>query len=377
MKVSSFTFESSFEYLPPLPFEGESVDLVILFGLRETIESADMMNTIRAGFPNAKIAGCSSAGELYNGEFALNSLVVMTVVFEGSRCEDAFYSLEGVERPAELGSQIAARFAAPDLKAVLLFGEGVETDCEPVIESLIKSFDEQGDAPKLFGGLAGDNLKFSDTVVVSSDGVHAEGLVAVGLYGDQLHVTGGSSTTWPMFEQELTVTRGDANLVHEFNGRPAVEVYSEIVGQPAKEAMKSSGFHPVILIGDDGSNIARTVFSFDEDTGSMMFAGNVTGNVRVANFEFPDQLLDGVSSSLEAGLDHEADLVLAVSCAGRRITLGPSVFKEAEPLKASIPADIPLIGFYGYGEVGYSQTSEKNEFLNHSFSVFSLREAQA
>lgn len=107
----------------------------------------------------------------------------------------------------------------------------------------------------------------------------------------------------------------------------------------------------------------------------MLFAGAVSGKMRVANFESPHQFLDGVNHALARGFDPEAGLVLAVSCVGRRLALGVSVFKETEPLRELVPKEISMIGFYGYGEIGFCPRDGRSNFLNHSFTVLSLREA--
>lgn len=376
MRATSFKLESSIDPIPATPFPGQEADLVLLFGLRELIQEP-LLNSLRAEFPNAQFAGCSTAGEMVGGNYVQNSVVVMAMCFDQARCKVSYqaYDDSDITLHAQAGLAAAGELAAADLKAVLFFGEGLGSDADAILDAMRSRFDEDGISPKLFGAKAGDNLKFEETAVVHQNNVSNQGLVAVGLYGEGLDVSGGTCTEWPLFEQKLEITSCDANAIHTIDGRPATEVYAEVLGGPAEEVLKDSGFHPLVLFNEEGQQLfARTLYGHDEKTGAVICAGNVQlGPLRIANL---------TSGSFEKGVEEvmsglpleTAEAALVVSCVGRRLTLGSEVGREAAVIEKHVGSGLPLVGFYGYGEVGYCPHLEESHFLNHSFTAISLRE---
>jgi len=234
---------------------------------------------------------------------------------------------------------------------------------------------EQGLAPLLFGGKAGDNLRFEETVVVNADAIYTEGAIAVGLYGEGLQVSASTTASWPTFDEVFHITDADANLIRTINHRPAVEVYAERLGGRPEDVLKDSGFHPLIILDEEGQPLfARTVFGHDAETGSLMCAGNVPAKqVKVANLSTP-AFLEGVDGVMGDVLQAEAELTLVASCVGRRLALGSEVVSEGATIRDRIDSQVPLIGLYCYGEVGFCPHLKQSYFLNHSFTAMALRE---
>lgn len=373
MHAFTFKLESQYDQVPTLAISDGDVDLVLFFGLRELIQD-DLLQQLRGRFPGAQVAGCSSAGEFYNGEYLQNTTVVVVVSFEKSRCESAHFVCPSEGCQGGTGVAIVERLAAPDLKAVLFFGDGLQSDVDPIIQRMRGGFGEVGASPVIFGGKAGDNLKFEETVVADTHGIYNAGVVAVGLYGEGLAIRSSTSNVWPVIGDVLDITDCDANLIRKINDRPAATVYAEILGGKPEEVLKDSGFHPLILIGEDGeAKYARTVFGHDEETGALICAGNIEGRIQVGSMT-RETFLAGVGEVMGSVEDPSASLLLTASCVGRRLTLGSEVFEEAREIRRHIGGNIPHAGLYCYGEVGYCSHLDQSHFLNHSFTALSLRE---
>gem|GEM_PF-4191279 len=373
MEAASFVFESTLDHLPTLPFKGGDVDLVLFFGLRELIRE-ELLSTLREGFPNAQLVGCSSAGELHDGHYRQNTVVVMAVSFEHSHCKTCHVPAAAFEAQASMGREIADRLAAPDLKGILFLGEGLESDVDPIVSTLSQCLAARGLPQLIFGGKAGDNVRFEQTVVVGDGKIHTEGVVAVGLYGNCLQLKASTCNVWPRFEQGLEITSSDANLIHEFNGRPAAEVYAEILGGPDEIALKDAGYHPLILLDDNGvPRYARTVFGHDKETGALLCAGNVSGTVQVGKLN-QKSFLDGVHGVIHDITSIDPDFILWASCVGRRLALGSEVESEGDAIRKACPSSVPSIGCYCYGEIGFCPHLSDSVFLNHSFNGLALRE---
>jgi hypothetical protein len=67
----------------------------------------------------------------------------------------------------------------------------------------------------------------------------------------------------------------------------------------------------------------------------------------------------------------EADAMVLFSCKARHIALGPLVGKEIQGLKDVW--NVPMVGYFTYGEFGRAQTS-RQEFHNITCSWVAIKE---
>jgi len=144
----------------------------------------------------------------------------------------------------------------------------------------------------------------------------------------------------------------------ELDGRPALELYKNYLGERAAELPASALLFPLALRtnSSDEKRIVRTILSVDEVNQSMTFAGDVPEGSLVqlmrANF---DRLIDGASDAalMTARTNkNKTDVFsLAISCVGRRLILGERAEEELEAVMDELPPKTQQIGFYSYGEI--------------------------
>jgi hypothetical protein len=182
-------------------------------------------------------------------------------------------------------------------------------------------------------------------------------VTAVGLYGPRVRVGHGSQGGWDIFGPERRVTRSSGNVLFELDGRPALQLYKQYLGDRAAGLPATALLFPLALREgpDDAKVLVRTVLSVDEASQSMTFAGNVPQGHRAqlmrANFE---RLIDGASRAAEDALAEGATgdvLSIAISCVGRRLILGQRTEEEIEAALRKLPARTRQVGFYSYGEI--------------------------
>ena len=339
----------------PFPPIDSEQTLMTVFGAPARVHDPAAIHELLRAYPRATVIGCSTAGEIAGSSILDDNLSVAVCRFERTRLRSAFARVgaDGGSRAA--GAEIGDALLAPDLRAVLVISDGIGVNGSELLRGLN---DRLPVAVVVTGGLAGDGDRFQRTWILADGGPTAGGVSAVGFYGDHLVVRHGSRGGWDTFGPERVITRSVGNVLYEIDGRPALALYKEYLGERANELPAAALLFPLALRrrrGDDAS-LVRTILSIDEQAQSMTFAGDVPeGNLaRLMRANF-DRLIGGASEAarVTAQGDHLSgpSLAIAISCVGRRLVLGQRAEEEVEAAREGLPAGTELVGFYSYGEI--------------------------
>ena len=333
---------------------GIKPQLVTVFGAVPFFTDKAFQAALRAALPDAAIIGCSTAGEISNDGVADGSCVITAVNFSGTRIRAATSPLRGMEDSLAAGARIGGELAATDLRALMVFGPGVQINGSALVDGIASKV---GTAT-ITGGLAGDGGAFAQTWTLGQAGVGDNAIVAVGLYGDALDFAHGSFGGWEPFGPARKVTRCDGNVLYELDGEPALEVYKRYLGDHAKGLPASGLLFPFAMLGEDHNAIGliRTILGVDEANGSLTLAGAIDpdGYLKLMHAS-TDRLVNGAESAAEAAQEMRQSsgdsLAILVSCVGRKLVMGDRVDEEVEAVAEVFGSKATLTGFYSYGEI--------------------------
>ena len=256
------------------------------------------------------------------------------------------------------GTAIASQLNRPSLRAILVLSDGLHVNGSELVKGLNDSL---GGAVVISGGLAGDGTHFKKTWVLKDRTPQSGYVTAVGLYGDHIRIGHGSKGGWDKFGPERLVTKSHGNVLYELDGRPALHLYKEYLGDRAAGLPATGLLFPLAIRSSlsEGKTLVRTILAVDEASQSMTFAGDIPQGVYAqlmrANF---DRLIQGASDAATlttnghdgSPSDHSC-LSIAISCVGRRLVLGERTEEETEATLDILPQGSRQIGFYSYGEI--------------------------
>lgn len=351
-RTFSFTRETgwSVEQFPPLDSENS---LVLVFGGTHYFEADGPLQELVRAYPQSKIAGCSSSGEIFGSHISDDTLSVAVLRFEKTRVRIWTEERCNERSSSDAGAALAKALLEPDLRALFLLSDGLclnGTDLLRGIHAIV------GPDVVVTGGLAGDGTQFKRTWVLGDGGCKTDALVGVGLYGHAVGVSHGSRGGWDVFGPERVVTRSAANVLYELDGEPALALYKAYLGDRAQGLPATALLFPLALRTHSSSQVTlvRSVLGVDEANQSMTFAGDIPTESIVqlmrANF---DRVIEGASQASEAAANAPNGdcLTLAISCVGRRIVLGERTEEEVEAALENTNQADKFIGFYSYGEI--------------------------
>lgn len=364
--------------VPSFPaLDGEST-LVLIFGASRYADDPAPIDELRRAYPEACFAGCSTSGEILGASLLDDSLSVAVMRFSHTRLAMASAAVRSPADSFEAGAALARELDRPSLGSVFVLSDGLNVNGSELIRGINSVLPE---SVVVTGGLAGDGDRFKRTWVMRDGAPSAAFVSGVGLYGDRVRIGHGSKGGWDVFGPERVVTRSRGNVLYELDGKPALQLYKEYLGERATGLPATALLFPLSLRrhGGDETSLVRTILSIDEGAQAMIFAGDIPegslAQLMRANF---DRLIEGAGQSglmtRRSAQPEGPCLSIAVSCVGRRLVLGERTEEELERALEALPAHAQQVGFYSYGELSPFATGQC-DLHNQTMTLTTIAEA--
>jgi len=355
-------------------FNNRQGQLVFAFGSPDLIVKPDVYAHLKQLYPAANIIFSSTSGEIIADEVYDNTIAVTAIQLERASVKCANTHIKKHGNSFECGAYLMQQLDSDGLKCVFIISDGTFINGT----ELVAGFNENnpGHVP-VTGGLAGDADRFSSTFTGINE-VPAQGnVIAVGFYGDALTVHHGSCGGWDEFGPQRVITRSDKNVLYEIDGKNALDLYKEYLGDYAKELPGSALLFPLsIRVNDAEKNLVRTILTIDEKEKTMTFAGDLPEGSKVrlmkANF---DKLIAASSTAAEDATGNEqVQLALLVSCVGRKLVLNERTDEELMAAKTVFGNKTSITGFYSYGELCPLSEVSNCELHNQTMTITTFSE---
>lgn len=335
----------------------DSPQLVLVFGARSLISNNDYIDSIQNKYPKAHIIGCSTAGEIIGSQVFDGTLTTTAVYFEYTEVESYWVEVKNFEGSYDAGVMLAEKLNKENLSHVFVISEGLNVSGSELVRGIKEYLPGH---ISITGGMAGDDVLFGKTYVVAN-GYAKENIVsAIGLYGDRIKIGYGSQGGWDSFGPERLITKSKNNILYEFDGKSALDVYKLYLGSYA-DGLPSTGLRfPLSIHSDDSKEgLVRTLLKINGEDQGMVFAGDVPEGTYAkfmkANFE---RLINGALEAAELSLneiDSKPTLAILISCIGRKLVLKQRIEEEVEEVRDVLGEDCIFTGFYSYGEISPTQ----------------------
>lgn len=339
---------------------GRHDEAAVLQGLRSQLGEVEIIGGVAIGTITANLLGYSG----YECAVAL---------FPGSLSKSNTILVEDMQRgELEAGRQLGARLRqkAGDGDTVLLFYDSLQSGPPPVLyvgSRLVEGIYQglQGKQIKLIGaGLIGD-YEFKKSYIFDGQRAVKHAALAVILPAMLRSHTTIMHGCMPA-SAFLKITRIEGAVVYELDGRPALDVLTEMLGQtPGASARDNlslavtlgqkqgdiyapyneSAYVNRLIIGSNPEDRSITLFEADFEVGTVVQIMSRDNHLMVDSVrQQTRQLLASLNSVRPV-------LAFYIDCAGRSCAFSGSEVEEGGILQAELGPDIPLLGFYSGVEI--------------------------
>jgi hypothetical protein len=359
----------------PVSLNG-SANLVLAFGGIDIIGKPEIYNELKSRYNHAQIVLTSTAGEIHGDVVMDNSVSVTACRFEQTELDVHEFDISQYASSNECGLAIANKMGKPKLKHLLIFCDGTAVNGDDLLIGINTHMPEN---VIVTGGLAADAGRFSETLVGLNRIPEKNKIVCIGFYGDKLKVCHGSQGGWDAFGPKRKITKSRRNVLYEIDGENALELYKKYLGHRAAELPGAALLFPLCLYTKSGEKLVRTILNIDEENGTMHFAGNIPKGSEV---QFMMANLDRIVSGAEEAAEYshkmspiiEPDLVLMISCVGRKIILDQRVDEEIETVCNVFGKNAAYTGFYSNGEFSPNRNEVACSLHNQTMTITTYTE---
>ncbi len=172
------------------------------------------------------------------------------------------------------------------------------------------------------------------------------------LWGGPLEYSFSIANSWKPIGNRVTVTKADGRHVNRIGDYTAVDFYRYYLGdhtEPAREF--------ILAVYEKGKEhfYLRAPIRYNPD-GSITLTESIPPGASVQLTEaIREVIIEDTETSTKAltqkAQNFQPSFALAFSCAFRKDILGTRTEEELRILKENLPPQIPLSGFYTYGEI--------------------------
>jgi hypothetical protein len=261
---------------------------------------------------------------------------------------------------------------------LMMLSDGLAGDQRAVVRG---SYSVTGATVPLIGGTAGEDVSMVATYQYAEGRVTRNGLIAVWI-NSPWPLGIGVAHGWHPIGDPMIVTRAEHNIIHELDGRPAVQVYATQLGaelpfgsladHDGEPLARIALGHPLGLADASGRFDGRHILGRTPAGGLVMF-GHISEHsvMQVMAGNHRDLLAAATRSGEQAaaGLTGPSRGALVFSCAGRAKPLGEHVAEEAVAVRAGL-GGAPIGGFFTYGE--FARVTGSTGFHNATVVTLAL-----
>jgi len=359
-------------------------ELIIVFSSVK-YDQKKVVAGIRGISGQAALIGCSDSGEIITEGSRDQGVAVMAIK---SNNIDFVTATGGMinNKPMQAGRRLVKEIkgkAGVNLRCLMILSDVLTGNGADIVRGIQK---ELTDDVLLFGGAAGDDFLFKKTFSYLDDKVLPSSLVGVGFAGN-FSIGIGVRHGWEPIGLPMKITKSEGAVLKEIDNKPAIKIYEDYFGKKAEEIRKEPLARMAITyplgmkIKTSDEFLVRDPITVD-DEGAITCAAEVPEgsevNLMIGNKEEAIKAAEKAAKIAKDQLKGKAPAaILVFNCIARKKLFGRHADSEINTIKSILGKNVPLIGFYTYGEIapfGIFDKYRKSHFHNETVVIVAIGE---
>jgi len=340
-----------------------SVLIQIFFSNQEDETLYRVRGEIVSLLPDCSLIATSTAGIISDGELIDNSITISFSAFDSAHISCVGYTDTPIDSMIE---ELSTTLITDTTKLLIIFANTFRFNPTELLQKLTNRYGHL----VIAGGNAGDDYHFQRCVVFSKNEEDCD-IVFAAIDSQQLHVSTKYLLNCQSIGQEMVVTKSHEAEVLEIDHKSPIDIYTHYLGKDIADNILEYGIEFPLLFNIGDVEIARAPIAFNQEMGSVSFAGEIPQGTSVrfghANIEHIEHQNKEI---LSREFEYKNEAIYIYSCGSRRQMLGTFLNEELEYINQIAPTS----GFITYGEFFHDQQGCHNNLLNITTTFVTLNE---
>lgn len=357
-------------------------NLIIVFASSRHNQE-EVIAGINAVSGDAEVVGCSDAGQITGNEKSVSKGGVVAMALHLGDVKLVTAEAKGAREDSHAAGKSLAESIIekngekPSL--LVIFIEGLAENGAAVVRGIQEVL---GENFPIMGGSAGDDFRFEKTHQYYQGKVLTGSVVGIALTGE-FSFGMGVKHGWEPIGLPMTVTKAKGAVLQEVDGKPALSIYQDYFGKRSEELIKEplakmAYTYPLGMAVDGNEELLIRDVVIANEAGEITAAAEIPegSQVRLMIGDREKAIAAAAIAAENAmqGIKGNVKAAIMFNCIARNKLLGVECGTEINAVREVIGKDVPMIGFYTYGEVGPFQKGEKSVFHNETMNLLLLGE---
>ncbi len=295
------------------------------------------------------VFGCTSAGQITERGYETEALLLLAFPKAHFRCSSILFEPLNPLPITEIATRTKRRadnfvHTAGWNRLGLVFADGLSKQEDLLISALSNVLDDM----PVFGGSAGDGLRFEETFVLHNNRFYRDAALLL-LLETNLGFQGLGFDHFLPTSRQVVITEANPRerLVYEINGAPAAQEYARLVGCAVEDLSPHIFAENPMLVEHNQNHYVRAI-SDATDSHALSFLAAIDDGLIMSlgkGREIMATLKDGLSVADSAG--RTPDFILGFDCVLRKLEIE---HKQLSGEVSSVFRDRRVFGFNTFGE---------------------------
>lgn len=342
------------------PLNGTPPNLIFLLSSSTVYDQQKILDQVNQTFPQAKLIGGSTAGEITSVAGSLDSSVAIMAI-----TADQMQFITGLGTDIKADARKAGQNLAQNIlqsagskpKAMLMIPDGLSGNGADIVRGVLDIYGQDFMAA---GGSAGDDYLFKKTFQYLGRQLLSNSVVGVGFAGN-FSFGVGVRHGWIPIGTPRTATKSEGNILYELDNKPAVQIYEDHFGKDKNPIDNSEPLarmaitYPLgIAAPNKDGYLIRDPLTVDK-SGAITMAAEIPEGSEVhimigSREEAIEAAEDAVKKAMSQVAGKKVKAAFLFNCIARKKLLMSKKQEEIDHIRQVLGPEVPLIGFYTYGE---------------------------
>lgn len=332
---------------------------------RNFLQQLQNLLTSRLSF--ATIVGCTSAGEICEGQMSENEVLLSFTVLEKTELKSVLLHQDYYQNSFEMGKNLAEQLVDFDTKVMLVFSSGKEVDTQSLLDGIYES------SPSILvaGAVSGNAGNMKEPFAFTGDEVTNNGVVAVVLHSNELSIHPFSNYEFQKIGKSFTITKASGDIIYTIDNKKPISILKQYLGERFVKELPESGFEFPFIMNDKGEDVSLFILSVLKN-GAIQVNRNVSeGNEIAFSYTNIEAMIKNSLHSLKQLSKKPVETIFVYNCAGRKKFAYDFAQQELQTLQSIASTS----GFFSFGELSTGKNG-RPQLLGLSLTYLALSETK-